>query len=56
MNWRCCLITHDPARLGVADRAAVMYTGRIVEESPAEELSARPKHPYTEGLHDLFQA
>jgi peptide/nickel transport system ATP-binding protein len=29
---------------------AVMYTGRIVEESPVGELFARPKHPYTEGL------
>jgi oligopeptide/dipeptide ABC transporter ATP-binding protein len=28
----------------------VMYTGRIVEESPVKELFARPKHPYTEGL------
>ena len=27
-----------------------MYTGRIVEESPVEELFARPKMPYTEGL------
>jgi oligopeptide/dipeptide ABC transporter ATP-binding protein len=34
----------------VADRVAVMYTGRIVEESPVDELFARPKHPYTEGL------
>src|SRR2546425_5538757 len=34
----------------VADRVAVMYTGRIVEESSVEELFARPKHPYTEGL------
>ncbi|HKY27690.1 MAG TPA: ABC transporter ATP-binding protein [Pyrinomonadaceae bacterium] len=45
------LITHD---LGViaetADRVAVMYTGKIVEESPVDELFARPKHPYTEGL------
>ena len=45
------LITHD---LGVvaetADRVIVMYTGRVVEESPVEELFARPKHPYTEGL------
>ena len=45
------LITHD---LGVvaetADRVIVMYTGRIVEESPVEELFAHPKHPYTEGL------
>jgi len=28
----------------------VMYTGKIVEESPVKELFARPKHPYTEGL------
>jgi oligopeptide/dipeptide ABC transporter ATP-binding protein len=27
-----------------------MYTGLIVEESPVDELFARPKHPYTEGL------
>lgn len=45
------LITHD---LGVvaetADRALVMYTGRIVEQSPVEDLFAQPKHPYTQGL------
>jgi len=45
------LITHDLGVIAeVADRVAVMYTGRIVEESPVEELFARPKHPYTEGL------
>jgi oligopeptide/dipeptide ABC transporter ATP-binding protein len=27
-----------------------MYTGRVVEESSAEELFRHPKHPYTEGL------
>jgi oligopeptide/dipeptide ABC transporter ATP-binding protein len=45
------LITHD---LGVvaemADRVAVMYAGRIVEEAPVGELFADPKHPYTRGL------
>ena len=45
------LITHD---LGVvaemADRVAVMYAGRIVEEAPVEPLFAEPKHPYTRGL------
>jgi peptide/nickel transport system ATP-binding protein len=45
------LITHD---LGVvaetADRVCVMYTGKIVEESGVDELFARPKHPYTQGL------
>jgi peptide/nickel transport system ATP-binding protein/oligopeptide transport system ATP-binding protein len=45
------LITHDLGVVAeVADRVAVMYTGRIVEESPVNELFARPRHPYTEGL------
>ena len=45
------LITHDLGVVAeVADRVAVMYTGRIVEESPVAELFARPRHPYTEGL------
>src|SRR5438045_4140387 len=45
------LITHDLGVVAeVADRVAVMYTGKIVEESPVVELFARPKHPYTEGL------
>ncbi|MBM4363028.1 MAG: ABC transporter ATP-binding protein [Deltaproteobacteria bacterium] len=45
------LITHD---LGVvaetADRVAVLYAGRIVEEAPVEELFRSPRHPYTAGL------
>ncbi|HLF84091.1 MAG TPA: ABC transporter ATP-binding protein, partial [Blastocatellia bacterium] len=45
------LITHD---LGVvaetADRVAVMYAGRIVEEASVSELFHDPRHPYTEGL------
>jgi peptide/nickel transport system ATP-binding protein len=45
------LITHDLGVVAeVADRVAVMYTGRIVEESSVEQLFAQPKHPYTEGL------
>jgi oligopeptide/dipeptide ABC transporter ATP-binding protein len=50
-NLAVLLITHDLGVVAeVADRVAVMYTGRIVEESPVGELFARPKHPYTEGL------
>jgi len=45
------LITHD---LGVvaemADRVAVMYAGRIIEQAPVRELFRDPRHPYTRGL------
>jgi oligopeptide/dipeptide ABC transporter ATP-binding protein len=44
-------ITHDLAVVAqVADRLAVMYAGRVVEEGPAMEVLRRPRHPYTEGL------
>ncbi len=44
-------ITHDLGVVAqVADRVAVMYAGRIVEEGPARDVLARPKHPYTDGL------
>ncbi|MDR1934029.1 MAG: ABC transporter ATP-binding protein [Candidatus Accumulibacter sp.] len=45
------LITHDLGVVAeIADRAAVMYAGRIVEEGPVSDLFTRPSHPYTEGL------
>jgi peptide/nickel transport system ATP-binding protein len=44
-------ITHDLGVVAqVADRVAVMYAGRIVEEGPAAEVLRRPAHPYTIGL------
>ncbi len=45
------LITHDLGVVAqVADRAAVMYAGRVVEEAPVAQLFAHPRHPYTAGL------
>ena len=45
------LITHDLGVVAdVADRIAVMYAGRIVEQSDVFEIYARPAHPYTKGL------
>ena len=47
------LITHDLGVVAdVADRIAVMYAGRIVEQSEIFELYRKPAHPYTKGLLD----
>jgi peptide/nickel transport system ATP-binding protein len=44
-------ITHDLAVVAqVAERVAVMYAGRVVEEGPTGEVLRAPRHPYTEGL------
>ena len=45
------LITHDLGIIAeMADRVAVMYAGRIVEEASVEELFDNQLHPYTQGL------
>lgn len=44
-------ITHDLAVVAnVAERVAVMYAGRVVEEGPAANVLMQPLHPYTQGL------
>jgi len=45
------LITHDLALAGeYADRIVVMHAGHVVESAPADQLFARPRHPYTAKL------
>ncbi|WP_338608658.1 ABC transporter ATP-binding protein [Pelagibacterium nitratireducens] len=44
-------ITHDLSVVaGLADKIAVMYAGKIVEQGPVAKLLESPKHPYTRGL------
>ncbi|MBM2822820.1 MAG: transporter, ATP-binding component [Thermoleophilia bacterium] len=48
-------ITHDLSTLSYCcRRTAVMYAGRIIEEGLADEVFARPKHPYTAALAAAF--
>jgi ABC-type oligopeptide transport system ATPase subunit len=51
LNLSMVFVTHD---LGVvrqvADRVAVMHGGRFLEVASAEDLFARPSHPFTRGL------
>jgi len=45
------LVTHDLGVVaGMSDRVHVMYAGRLVETAATDDLFARPRHPYTEGL------
>ena len=45
------VVTHDLGLAwNIADRLAVMYLGRIVEQGPTEAVLADPRHPYTRAL------
>ncbi len=44
-------VTHDMSvHAAIADRLAIVYAGRLVEEAPTADLFARPQHPYTAHL------
>ena len=47
------MITHDMGAIAeLADRVAVMYAGRVVEQGRVETVLGAPQHPYTRGLID----
>jgi oligopeptide/dipeptide ABC transporter ATP-binding protein len=51
MHLSLLFITHDLGVVAqIADRVAVMYAGRVVEEGPTLDVLRHPRHPYTEGL------
>jgi peptide/nickel transport system ATP-binding protein len=51
LSMAMLLITHDLGAVAQwADRVAVMYAGRIVEQASVDEFFAGPKHPYSQGL------
>ncbi len=50
-NMGILMITHDLSTAAhFADRIAVMYLGRIVEQGPAKDVVRNPQHPYTKAL------
>lgn len=50
-NLAILFITHNLALISnFADRIVVMYGGLVMEQGPAREVLARPRHPYTAGL------
>ena len=50
-NAAVMLITHDMGVVAeTADRVAVMYTGKVVEQADVKTLFTSPAHPYTQGL------
>jgi peptide/nickel transport system ATP-binding protein len=57
LGFSVIFITHDLSLLvEFADRIAIMYGGRIVEQAPAAEIYRDPLHPYSDGLLHSFPA
>ncbi len=51
------LITHDMGAISeMADRVAVMYAGRVIEEASADDVLDFPQHPYARGLIECIPA
>jgi len=51
MGMGVIFVTHDLGVAGeIADRVAVMYAGKVVEEGPVEAMMKAPAHPYPKGL------
>jgi ABC-type dipeptide/oligopeptide/nickel transport system ATPase component len=51
LDMAILLITHNFGIIsGIADRVAVMFRGRVVEEGPTESVLKHPQHPYTRAL------
>lgn len=55
LGFAVVFVTHDLSLLvQLADRIAIMYAGRIVEEATSDQIYRSPHHPYTRGLRDAF--
>ncbi|HTT88038.1 MAG TPA: ABC transporter ATP-binding protein [Acidimicrobiales bacterium] len=55
LGFGVVFITHDLSLLvEMADRIAIMYAGRVVEQAPGQQLYEKPLHPYTQSLMTAF--
>jgi len=57
LNFAVIFITHDLSLLlELADNVAIMYAGRIVEQTSTRDMYLHPRHPYSYGLLNSFPA
>jgi peptide/nickel transport system ATP-binding protein len=55
LNFSVIFITHDLSLLlEIADKIAIMYAGRVIENASCSELQRQPRHPYSYGLLNSF--